>query len=249
MSPSLSLTILGSGGISPDPQRKGPSFLVSSGDSHILVDVGPGCLRNLVLSGHDPSEMLGACITHRHPDHTSEFRLFLDLERSKNRANPLWLAGTCIVDEMVHFHLNLGRQIPAKVPFPIERLQMPGRGEIGPFEVSGAPVPHVEHSVGYRISAGGRTLVYTGDCGPGKEVVSLCQKADLLLIEATLPVGARSQAHLSPEEASEIAIEAGCKRLVLTHFSPHADVDTAISVCQKKGLDVSAAKDLDSYTV
>jgi ribonuclease BN (tRNA processing enzyme) len=238
------LTILGSGGILPDPERMGPSYLVSHDDTHLLLDVGPGSLRSLARIGKNTGDVRGLCVTHRHPDHTSEFRLFIDLERSNGRTSPLLLAGTHLVDELLEFHLNWGRLERANVAFPFDRLLTPGEGTCGPFAIESEPVPHVDHSVGYRVTAGSKTLVYAGDCGPGEQVVHLARNADLLILEATLPIGQESAAHLSPEHAAEIALRANCKRLVLTHFPPGADTEAAVSFCQARGIDTVAAVDL-----
>ena len=51
------------------------------------------------------------------------------------------------------------------------------------------PLPHPRPNLGFRISAGGRSLVYTGDCGPSDELVRLAQGADLLLAEASYAAG------------------------------------------------------------
>jgi len=243
----LKLTVLGSGGIFPDPRRGGPAYLLSHDDHHLLLDAGPGALRALVKSGASPDDIDGICITHQHADHTSELFLILDLERYRMRTKPLWFAGTSIIDELISFHRTWGRDHPYDLPFPLERLNLPGSGTIGPFKIEGQKVPHTDNSIGLRITAGDRVVVYPGDSGPGKEVIHLAQDADLLVLECTLPSGSPMPSHLTPENAADIALKSSAKKLVLSHLPPTADVDAAVAICRKAGIDVYAAKDGDTY--
>jgi ribonuclease BN (tRNA processing enzyme) len=239
----LKLTVLGSGGIFPDPQRGGPAYLLSHNDNHLLLDAGPGALRALVKAGVSLDDIDGVCITHQHADHTSELFLILDLERYRMRQKPLWFAGTSIIDELITFHRTWGQQQPYDIPFALERLNLPGSGSIGPFKIEGAKVPHTNHSVGLRITAGDRVVVYPGDSGPGKEVIQLAKDADLLILECTMPSGSPMPSHLTPEDAADIALKSGAKKLVLSHFPPTADVEAAVAICRKAGVEVEAARD------
>jgi len=245
----LKLTVLGSGGIFPDPQRGGPAYLLSHHDHHLLMDAGPGALRALVKSGASLDDIDGVCITHQHADHTSELFLVLDLERYRMRQKPLWFAGPSIVDELIDFHRSWGRDQPYDLPFPLERLHLPGTGNIGPFAIEGVQVPHTTNSTGLRVTADDRTVVYPGDCGPAKEVVDLAKDADLLILECTMPSGSPSPGHLTPEDTAEIALQSRAKKLVLSHFPPTADVDGAVAICRKVGVEVYAAKDGVEFVV
>ena len=95
--------------------------------------------------------------------------------------------------------------------------------DIGPFRAHTRLLPHWVPNLGVRLSAGGRSLVYTGDTGPSPVVAELATGADLLLAEAT---------HLSeppPDVAPYLstaalagshAAAAGVGRLLLTHLWP-----------------------------
>ena len=245
----MNLTVLGSGGIFPDPQRGGPAYLLSHNDNHLLLDAGPGALRALVKAGVSLDDIDGVCITHQHADHTSELFLILDLERYRMRDKPLWFAGTSIIDELITFHRSWGRDQPYDFPFPLERLPLPGSGSIGPFAVEGMQVPHTPNSVGLRITAGDHVVVYPGDSGPGKEVVSLAIDADLLILECTMPSGSPSPGHLTPEDAAAIALQSGAKKVVLSHFPPTADVEGAVAICKKMGVEAEAATDGADFVI
>jgi ribonuclease Z len=75
----------------------------------------------------------------------------------------------------------------------------------------------------------GRSLVFSGDTRPCPSLTQLSRRVDLLIHESTylneLQAEAVSRAHSTAVEAARTAVDAGAKRLALTHLSPrHQDV-------------------------
>jgi ribonuclease BN (tRNA processing enzyme) len=92
---------------------------------------------------------------------------------------------------------------------------------IGDVTVSFCQVEHYIPSFAMRVEADGKSIAYSGDSAPCESLVALAHNADLLLCEATDPVGGThhgQRGHMSAEEAGQVAARAEAKQLLLTHY-------------------------------
>ena len=91
-----------------------------------------------------------------------------------------------------------------------ETVELPDGRRVGPADLVGAPRP-------------GRRVVITGDTRPTPDVVLVARDADLLVHEATFGdeegLRAHETGHSTASDAARVALEAGVRRLVLTHIS------------------------------
>jgi ribonuclease Z len=89
-------------------------------------------------------------------------------------------------------------------------VTLPDGRTIGPADLVGPP-------------RAGRRLVYSGDTRPHLSVIEASRGADLLVHEATFGGDemerARETGHSTAAEAARVALDAGVRRLVLTHIS------------------------------
>jgi ribonuclease BN (tRNA processing enzyme) len=102
------------------------------------------------------------------------------------------------------------------------------------FSVASAPVEHNPESIAYRVtSAGGHSVVYSGDTDYSENLIALANGADLLICESALPDSLRVKGHLTPSVAGKIASLARVKKLVLTHFYPECDQVDMVAECRR----------------
>lgn len=117
-----------------------------------------------------------------------------------------------------------------------ETVTTPEGKTVQPSELVGPPRP-------------GRTVVVTGDTRPCDATVQAARNADLLIHEATFgdeeADRAKETGHSTAREAAVVAKRAGCKRLLLTHFSARYSRDAAELESQAKSEfpDVTIGKD------
>jgi len=115
--------------------------------------------------------------------------------------------------------------------------------EVGPFTVTAVRVAHPVEAYGFRVSAGGRTLAYSGDTGPTPVLVDLARDADIALFEAAYVDGDHEPGvHLTARQAGQLAASAGVRNLVLTHLVAWNDAQaTATQGAEGFGAEVTLA--------
>jgi ribonuclease BN (tRNA processing enzyme) len=250
----MELIILGSGTGVPSLRRGSPAFMVKAENQSILLDGGSGTLVRMLQAGVTYKDVDAILYTHIHPDHVADLvpLIFACRYQEEPREKDLLILGgmgfrdyfeglrgvhgSWIEPETFRIHI---REVLADVV------------EIGDLRVTALPLEHAPESVGYRIaSSRGRTLVYSGDTDDCRNIVELARGADLLLLECSFPEGMKVQGHLTPMLAGRIAQEAGCKRLVLTHFYPPCDQTDIKKDCQDAySGEVLLAEDMMSIAV
>lgn len=219
----LTLTVLGSGTMMPTRRRYPSGYLLRAGPWRILLDCGHLALARLVEERVDLHAIHVVCISHFHTDH---FSGVLPLVHAR------WVDD--VLRERVHRRLTvLGPQSLAErfralravswpepaEEYPVQFLEGARRYRIGGVTITSFPVRHVPWfpSVGFRISVGRKSLVYTGDLGsrqdPGFE--RELRGASALLIEAGTTK--RAPSHFTVEEAVALAQRCGIRRVLLTH--------------------------------
>ena len=93
---------------------------------------------------------------------------------------------------------------------------------------------HISGSVGYRTEfKDGKSIAISGDTDYCQNIIDLGFEVDLLVIECSFPDGKKVEGHLTPSLAGRIALESGCKRLLLTHFYPVCDQFDILKQCSE----------------
>jgi ribonuclease BN (tRNA processing enzyme) len=219
--PMRQVTVLGSCGAYPEPGRACSGFLVQWDGFRLVLDLGYATLPRLLAHCTDGA-VDAVVITHEHPDHCIDlhglFRMRLYGGRDGNML-PLY----CTPGVLTRLG-GLEPDVDLRSVFDFQEL--PGKYRVGPFELSGFPLPHYVPNVGVRLQNDEVVLAYTGDSGPDPLLAELGRDSDLYIVEATDREGEPQQCHrnlLASEEAGYWAARAGARRLLLTHFWPGND--------------------------
>ncbi|QVQ54415.1 MBL fold metallo-hydrolase [Spiractinospora alimapuensis] len=216
----MRITVLGGSGAWPVAGGACGGYLVRWADYRLLIDPGFGSLGHLL--GHTRAEDVDAVlVSHGHPDHCADINPLLRARTlSTSPPDRLTVAAPHgALDAILALDepgfLDDSHRLAEFTPGDAFRL--------GPFQIQSVALPHSVDNAGFRISAGGRHLAYTGDRGPDPRMVDLASGADVLLAEATFPeeVPARHRGNLSSaRDAAVEATSAGVGHLVLTHLWP-----------------------------
>jgi len=234
----MELTVLGSGTCIPVVDR-GPSGLVLSFLNHLIFfDGGGGSLRQMPRLGLDYRQIDFQCVTHFHPDHVSDlvpFLFALNYTVDFIRTLPLHIIGP---QGLENFYSQMrgifGHWIEAKTYPLFLHEAREARLEFPDFSVETLPMAHSEASIGFRVDAQGRSMVYSGDTDYCENIVRMGRNADLLILECSFPDERKASGHLTPSLAGKIAREASCKKLLLTHFYPVFQGHDILQKCRRE---------------
>jgi len=104
------------------------------------------------------------------------------------------------------------------------------------FAFECAPTGHTPEALAFRISAGGKTLCYTGDARPSAALWRLCSGCDLAVADAGSAKGDLKKPHMTGSEAAGLP----ARRVLLSHLSAASAAEAA--ACRSKR--VKIARDL-----
>ena len=225
----MQLTVLGCSGTIPAADDGCSSYLLQHAGFTVLLEVGTGAVSALLRVGGGQLPPIDAVfVSHLHADHWLDL-VPLSYVRHYRPGGP----GPAVP---VHAPAPARAQLIGAGGWPLDGEHAlhadwsfvdtgPGRRQIGPFTVDLVRTEHPEPCHASRWSAGGRTLVYSGDTGECPELVTLARGADVAMFEASWyadddpPPGV----HLTAAQAADHANRAGVGRLLLTHVTPWGD--------------------------
>jgi ribonuclease Z len=238
----IRVTLLGTGTPRPFMDRFGPSILVEAGGEKLIFDVGRGAMQRLFQLDVSYADVTGVLLTHLHSDHVVGLPdLWLTGWIISNRATPtsLWgPSGTRKMAESLESAFSFDRDIRVrddKLPVAGGHLDARDIGEQVVFDRGGVKVTSffVDHglvrpALGYRVDAGGRSVVLSGDTRYSPNLIRHAQGVDLLIHEvaASSPEELRRNEHTrtviahhtTPEQAAQLFNEVRPKLAVFSHI-------------------------------
>jgi ribonuclease BN (tRNA processing enzyme) len=224
------LTVVGAGPAYTDRyDASGAAYVVSRGDTTILLDLGHGSFARL-FRYVDPTRLDAIVVSHLHPDHFIDLvplRHYLRHEfHPPKRARvlgPAELAG-----RLDALHAEPGFSAEA---LDTEALSE-GTRRIGSLTLETRLVTHTDESYAFRVAADdGPGLVYSGDCGCADDLLPLLRPGDTLLTEIAFGAGPVPPGvlHLDGPAVGRVAAAGGVARVLLTHVLGGLDLDAAVA--------------------
>lgn len=212
-SPSMRITLLGTGGPRPDPARQGPATLVQVAGLRLLFDAGRGVATQLAKADVSLNEIDAVFLTHHHFDHIGGLGDLLMAAWNNGRTRPLNVYGPhgtrSIVEALfsqiyssdIQFRIREGEVIGAPVPHPSDLFRAfdVKTGVIESNPRLSLEVGSIEHgslalelddddwgAVGYRVAGDDRSVFIAGDAVAGRDLGRLALDVDALVICAYL---------------------------------------------------------------
>ena len=244
----MELTLLGTGCPSVDHKRFGPSNLVSTKKTKILVDCGSGITQRLHEFKVSSADIDALLFTHLHSDHAVDLYQLIISSWHSYRVKPWKIYGPNGTKKFVkkimdawadERKLRISYEARASVKaFDIDVIEFKSIGnlkikdiKIKYFEVDHKPV---KFAYGFCFTNKNKKLTISGDTKPCENLMKYAQKSDVLLHEVfiegeILEINKmRTQKtlhnvqsyHTISSEVGKVAFIASAKKLVLTHFVP-----------------------------
>ncbi len=226
----MKAVLLGTGSPPPNPQRRGPSTLLSLGAERFLVDAGSGVGVQLVQAGVRPYEWPRLFITH----HQLEIWGPAGTRRQVDK-----------LLDYLHWDIEVrrGHMVDRAPPtVTVTEIEEGRLMEAGGVTVSAFLVEHdpVRPAFGYHFEGGGRRIVISGDTRPCENLIRWSQGVDCLIHECcemaktawypgcgwpSLEEKIRDLAsyHTQPDDLGRIAESARAKKLAVTHLMPGSE--------------------------
>ncbi len=210
----MRLTVLGRYSPYPPPGGACVSYLLTAGETQILVECGSGAVSRLQEVSHW-NNLSAVVLSHLHGDHMSDmlvlkYAVYLDVLSGK-RKEPLvvYCPAEPAAERSLLDYKGAMRVVPVGPGDTVE---------IGGVTVKFVAAVHSIPALSMSFEHQGKRLVYSGDTEPNPALRALAEGADMLLCEATLTEDRKGPGHMTGADAGRLAAGASVGRLLLTHF-------------------------------
>jgi len=233
----MKYTIIGSGSCVPNLKRNSSGALLEVDEKLILIDCGTGVLHNIPKTGYDYKKIDIICITHLHLDHINDFAALLFAycnDPDCNRLKDLQIIGPIGIK---NYYKSLKKMYgdsikPKNYEITISEAEQ-SSFDIGKLKIRTFKTYHTKESIGFRFEYEDKILAVSGDTGYHENVIELCERAHLAVLECSLPEYQCGEYHLNPMTSGQIAEKARVKKLVLTHLYPVMENYPIVDKCKK----------------
>ena len=244
----MELTLLGTGCPKVDYRRIGPSNLVSTKKTKILIDCGSGVTQRLDQIKVSTANIDALFLTHLHSDHVVDLYQLIISSWHSYRIKPWIIYGPKGTKKFVNNIMNAWKEERAQrisyeersstQAFKIIVKEFKSHGDlkirdlkIKYFEVDHKPV---KYAYGFNFINNNKKLTISGDTKPCENIMKYGQNADVLLHEVFIDGELKEtnkmrskktlhnvrNYHTPSTIVGKVAKLTRCKKLVLTHLVP-----------------------------
>jgi ribonuclease BN (tRNA processing enzyme) len=247
------LTILGAGGWLPAYGRQTASAVLRNGDEAVMIDAGTGIARLIeqpdILAGVNRLHIL---LTHFHLDHIAGLAYLPALGICDDTT--LWGPGRLLYDASTESVLSAVSHEPVH-PVTLEEQDIQVRDiPGGELELAGMRITtrsqdrHSAPSLAMRFDD---DLTWITDTAFDPDSAEFAQGSRLIAHEAwfTRDSVRNPDIHSAAHQAAEVAVQAGCERLLLIHLPPFQEsVEELVAEAQAVLADVTPARDVTAVS-
>ena len=244
----MQLTLLGTGCPKVDHKRFGPSNLVTTNESVILIDCGSGVTQRLEQVKVSTANIDALFLTHLHSDHVIDLYQLIISSWHSYRVKPWKIYGPIGTKKFIRLIMKAWKdernqrikyeKRSSKQAFNIRVKEFNNYGKIRIkdllieyFEVDHKPI---KYAYGFNFQHKNKKLTISGDTKPCNNLMKYAQLTDVLLHEVYIEEEMQSitkmrskqtlnnvkSYHTTSKIIGKIARISRCKKLVLTHFVP-----------------------------
>ena len=270
----MQLTLLGTGCPKVDHKRFGPSNLVSTNKTKILVDCGSGVTQRLEQLKVPTADIDALVLTHLHSDHVVDFYQLIISSWHSYRTKSWKIYGpkgtkkffTKIMNAWKE-ERNLRIKYEERASIEAFKLDIKEFKEYGKIKIKDTILEYfmvdhqpVKYAYGFNFYNHKKKLTISGDTKPCENLMKYAQKADVLLHEVFIEEEIQAlnkmrtsktlhnvkAYHTTSKMVGKVASLTRCKKLVLTHFVPTRFNKTKLKKVVKKdfGKDPVIGEDL-----
>ncbi|MDP4093359.1 MAG: MBL fold metallo-hydrolase [Bacillota bacterium] len=244
----MKVTVLGNNGPFQSAGGACSGYLLSEGDTKILIDCGNGVLGNLFkFTG---MEQLDAIIlTHLHSDHMSDMMVLkyavdIKIKRGMMKKGIDVYAPSEPLEEYNRLNVNNVfnlKQVTENLNLRFENLN-----------ITFKEMKHPVKCFGVSIDTGKKRFVFSGDTAWTQNIIEFAGGCDVLMLDAGLLSSQKTDEnvpHLTAKECGIVAREAGVKRLLLTHFWPEGNTTPHVAEARENFENTEATVLLATYEI
>ena len=242
------LTLLGTGCPKVDHKRFGPSNLVSTKKTNILIDCGSGVTQRLEEIKISTADIDALVLTHLHSDHVVDFYQLIISSWHSYRTKSWKIYGPKGTKKFLNKIMdawkeerNLRIQYEARSSIDAFKLDIIEFGVSGKIKIDDIVLEYfkvdhfpVKYAYGFNFYNNKKKLTISGDTKPCENLIKYAQLSDVLLhevyIEGEIQPATKMRSiktlhnvkayHTTSTQVGKVASLTRSKKLVLTHFVP-----------------------------